>query len=615
MVQRIEDYGFIGNMLTSALVGRDGSIDWLCLPRFDSDACFAALLGTREHGHWLIAPCDEVTRTTRRYRPGTAILETTFETEEGAATVIDFMPLSDDERVVDLVRLVRGDRGRVRMRTELILRFGFGRMVPWVRRREHGLHAVAGPDAIELRTPVELHGEDLTSVAEFTVGEGATVPFTLAYHPSHREPHVHREWQQSLTQTEAWWREWADRCCYADALPEHWCDAVLRSLITLKALSFRPTGGIVAAATTSLPEQLGGVRNWDYRYCWIRDAALTLYALLISGYREEAHAWREWLLRACAGRPDQLQIMYGIAGERRLTEIEVPWLPGYEGSRPVRLGNAAYDQLQIDVYGQLMDALHVGRRYELEAYDESWRLQKVLLRQLAKTWREPDEGIWEVRGQRRHFTHSRLMAWVAMDRAVQAVETYGLSGPGEDWRALRDEIHADICEHGFDPEKNAFVQYYGGKGLDASLLLMPVVGFLPPEDPRIRGTVEAIERELMVDGLVLRYSTEEAVDGLPPGEGAFLACSFWLVDAYVMLGRKDDALELFEHLLSLRNDLGLLAEEYDTHHRRQLGNFPQAFSHIGLITSANLLVAARQQTEGPAPPTRGAAPPKGLTSS
>jgi len=596
MSRPIEDYGFIGNMMSCALVGRDGSVDWLCLPRFDSDACFAALLGGPEHGRWLLAPAGEIKQTRRRYRPGTAILETTFETADGAVTVVDFMPLASDEQHVNLVRMVRGERGRVRMRTELVVRFGYGRMVPWVRRQDYGLRAIAGPDAVELHTPVRLHGEDLKSVAEFVVEAGSTVPFTLAWHPSHKAGQACPECVHSLEETEAWWRQWADRCRFG-AMPERWRNAVGRSLITLKALSYHPTGGIVAAPTTSLPEHPGGVRNWDYRYCWIRDATLTLYAFLISGYREEAHAWREWLLRATAGRPEQLQIMYGIAGERRLIEFEVPWLPGYANSAPVRVGNGAFDQLQIDVYGELMDALHVARKYELEAYEEAWRLQKVLLDNLARIWDQPDEGIWEVRGPRRHFTHSRLMAWVAMDRAVKAVEHYGLSGPVEAWRATRERIHADICQNGFDADKDAFVQYYGGKALDASLLVMPAVGFLPPEDPRIRSTIAAIERELVEGGLVLRYRTAQSEDGLPPGEGTFLVCSFWLADAYAMLGRHDDAERLFEHLLSLRNDLGLLAEEYDPRAGRQLGNFPQAFSHIGLINTAHNLMSRRGPAE------------------
>ena len=593
----IESYGFIGNMVSAALVGRDGSIDWLCLPHFDSDACFAALLGTPEHGRWLIAPQDEIKRIERRYLPGTAILETTFETTDGAVAVTDFMPLTEDEEYVDLVRVVHGLRGRVKMRTELIVRFGYGQVVPWVRRQDFGIRAVAGPDAIELRTPVELHGEDLTTIGEFSVGEGATVPFTLDYHSSYRPAAPQRDFHQSLQETERFWSEWSGRCHYENHPAPHWRDAVVRSLITLKCLSVQPTGGIIAAPTTSLPEQLGGVRNWDYRFCWIRDATLTLYALLTSGYREEALAWREWLVRAAAGRPAELQTIYGLAGERRLTELELPWLPGYEQSRPVRVGNAAYRQLQIDVYGELMDALHVGRKFKLEAHPEAWRVQKVLMAHLAQVWNEPDEGIWEVRGPRRHFTHSKLMAWVAFDRAVKAVESFGLSGPVDQWRELRAAIHADICQKAFDAEKNSFVQYYGAKGLDAALLLIPQVGFLPPEDPRVHGTVAAIERELMVDDLVLRYRTEENVDGLPPGEGPFLACSFWLADVYEMLGRHDDAERLFEHLLSFRNDLGLLAEEYDPRARRQLGNFPQGFSHVALVNTANNLISRRGPAE------------------
>jgi GH15 family glucan-1,4-alpha-glucosidase len=591
--QPIESYGLIGNMVSAALVGRDGSIDWLCLPRFDSDACFAALLGTREHGRWLIAPQGEIKRTERRYLPGTAILETTFETATGVVAVTDFMPLAGDEEYVDVVRLVRGVRGKVSMRTELIVRFGYGAVVPWVRRQDFGISAIAGPDALELRTPVDLHGEDFTTVAEFSVGEGATVPFVLDYHPSYRPGARPPDWRQSLEETQRFWAEWSGRCRYENHPAPHWRDAVVRSLITLKCLSVQPTGGIIAAPTTSLPEQLGGVRNWDYRFCWIRDATLILYALLTSGYREEALAWREWLVRAAAGRPAELQTIYGIAGERRLTELELPWLPGYEGSRPVRTGNAAFEQLQLDVYGELMDAMHVGRRFELDAHEEAWRVQKVLLAHLAKVWDDPGEGIWEVRGPRRHFTHSRLMAWVAFDRAIKGVEAFGLSGPVEEWRQLRTQIHADICNKGFDPEKNSFVQYYGGKGVDAALLLIPQVGFLPPEDPRVQGTIAAIERELMVDDLVLRYRTEENVDGLPPGEGAFLACTFWLADAYAMLGRHDDAERVFEHLLAFRNDLGLLAEEYDPRAQRQLGNFPQGFSHVALINTANNLISRR----------------------
>jgi GH15 family glucan-1,4-alpha-glucosidase len=586
----IESYGIIGNMVSAALVGHDGSIDWLCLPHFDSDACFAALLGTPEHGRWLIEPQGGGARTERRYLPGTAILETTFETADGAVTLTDFMPLTDDEDYVDVVRLVRGVRGHVPMRMELIVRFGYGQIVPWVRRQDFGIRAIAGPDALELRTPVELHGEDFRTLGEFNVGAGATVPFVLAYHRSHRPSAPPRDCRQSFEQTERFWSAWSGRCRYENHSAPHWHDAVVRSLITLKCLSVQPTGGIIAAPTTSLPEQLGGVRNWDYRFCWIRDATLTLYALLNSGYPEEALAWREWLVRAAAGRPAELQAIYGIAGERRLTELELPWLPGYEGSRPVRIGNAAFQQLQVDVYGELMDAMHVGRRFELEAHEEAWRVQKALLAHLAQVWDDPDEGIWEVRGPRRHFTHSKVMAWVAFDRTIKAVESFGLSGPVAEWRDVRGAIHADVCRKGFDAEKNSFVQYYRGKGVDAALLLIPQVGFLPPEDPRVAGTIAAIERELMVDDLVLRYRTDENVDGLPPGEGAFLACSFWLADAYAMLGRYDAATQLFEQLLSYRNDLGLLAEEYEPRARRQLGNFPQGFSHVALVNTANNLI-------------------------
>jgi GH15 family glucan-1,4-alpha-glucosidase len=592
MSKPIEDYGLIGNMLSCALVARDGSIDWLCLPRFDSDACFAALLGTPENGRWRIAPADEDATVSRRYRPGTTILETTFETREGAVTLIDFMPLASDEEHVDVVRLVRGDRGRVGMTCELILRFGYGSTVPWLRRADFGLRAVAGPEAVELHTPVSLVNEGMRTNAEFTVGAGATVPFVLAWHPSHRLAERNIDPQQRLEETEAWWRQWSGECRFDTDEAHPWREAVTRSLITLKALTFRPTGGIVAAPTTSLPEQIGGERNWDYRYCWIRDATLTLYALLTSGYREEAKAWREWMLRAAAGNPGQLQIMYGLAGERRLTEIELPWLPGYEDSKPVRIGNGAFGQLQIDVYGELLDALHVARKFQLQPSHEAWSFQKVLLEDLKAKWRSPDQGIWEVRGPPRHFTHSKLMAWVAFDRAVRAVEDFGLTGPSESWKAERERIRAEILTNGWSEEKQSFVQHYGGTALDASLLLVPLTGFLPPDDPRVIGTVEAIRRELVEDGLVLRYRPESAPDGLAGTEGTFLVCSFWLADALTMMGRWDEASELFERLLSLRNDLGLLAEEYDPRARRQLGNFPQAFSHVGLVNTANNLISA-----------------------
>jgi len=588
--QPLENYGIIGNLLSCALVGKDGSIDWLCLPRFDSEACFAALLGDPEHGRWKIAPDQEVLRSHRAYRPGTAILETTFETETGTVTVIDFMPRSDGEEYVDLVRIVRGDRGSVHMKAELVIRFGYGRIAPWVRRQNYGLRAVAGPDAVELRTPVGLHGMGQTTLGEFTINEGDQVPFHLTYHPSHRPRSRSGDVQAMLEETEREWSEWSAHCSFHREVKDgRWFDAVQRSLITLKLLQFEPTGGIVAAPTTSLPEVIGGSRNWDYRYCWLRDTSLTLYALLNSGYREEALAWGDWLVRAAAGSPEELQIMYGIAGERRLSEFEVDWLPGYEGSQPVRVGNAATEQLQLDVYGELMDALHIARRYDLETSYESWRLQKVLLENLTRIWRQPDEGIWEVRGPRRHFTHSKLMAWVAFDRAVKAVEQFGLSGPLSQWRRSRALIHKDICENAFDSHRNSFVQYYGGQTLDASLLLMPVLGFLPADDPRIEGTVAAIETGLAADGLIRRYDTNDGTDGFDETEGAFLACSFWLADVYAMQGRHADAEALFEHLLELRNDLGLMAEEFDTVRWRQVGNFPQAFSHVGLINTAENL--------------------------
>jgi GH15 family glucan-1,4-alpha-glucosidase len=592
MSKPIEDYGFIGNTISGALVARDGSIDWLCLPRFDGDACFAALLGDAGNGRWQIAPVGTVRRVSRRYRANTAILETTFETDEGTVTLIDFMPFTDDEHYIDVVRLVRGEKGRVRMRMQLTLRLDYGRIIPWVRRHDYGISAVAGPDALQLRTPVELSGEDMHTVAEFGVSAGDTIPFTLAYHPSHWPARPEGDHVARLAETAQRWREWVGRCEFPDAENHPWYEAVTRSLITLKALTFAPTGGIVAAPTTSLPEHLGGERNWDYRFCWIRDATLTLYALLTSGYREEAHAWREWLLRAVAGDPKQLQIMYGLAGERRLTELTLPWLPGYEDSRPVRIGNGAYDQRQLDVPGELMDTLHVARKFQLTPSEHAWRLQKTILRQLEEDWNKPDEGIWEVRGGKRNFTHSRLMCWVAFDRGIKAVEDFGLDGPVERWREVRERIHADICRNGWSEGKQSFVQYYGGSALDASLLLMAEVGFLPAQDPRFISTVAAIERELLVDGLVLRYRPEQTPDGLSGDEGAFLACSFWLADAYVMLGRRDEAVALFEKLLGLRNDLGLLAEEYHPRSSRQLGNFPQAFSHIALINTANNLISA-----------------------
>ncbi|MDT0187987.1 glycoside hydrolase family 15 protein [Microbacterium sp. ARD31] len=587
MASRIEDYALIGDCEAAALVARDGSIDWLCWPRFDSPACFAALLGSPGNGRWQIAPADPGFRVSRRYREGTLILETEFETADGAVTLIDFMP--PRSTTPDLVRIVVGRRGRMGLQTDLVLRFGYGAIVPWVSRLEGGLlRAIAGPDMLVLRTGVPLHGEDLRTVGAFTLGEAETATFVLSYGPSHLPPPVPVEPFRALAETEAFWRAWSGRCTYQG----RWSEAVSRSLITLKALTYAPTGGLVAAPTTSLPERIGGARNWDYRYCWLRDATLTLLALMNAGYYDEARAWREWLLRAVAGSPAQLQIMYGLAGERHLREWEAGWLPGYEGSRPVRIGNAAAAQLQLDVFGEVMDALHQARHGGLSENPEAWTLQKALAEHLETVWDQPDEGIWEVRGGRKHFVHSKVMAWVALDRMVKTAAEFGWDGPVARWRALRARIHADVCQQGFNPDVGAFVQSYGSRSLDASLLLLPLVGFLPASDARIRATVRAIERDLVVDGFVLRYRTEETRDGLPPGEGAFLPCSFWLVDNLMLQGRREEAQALFERLLALRNDVGLLAEEYDPRAQRQLGNFPQAFSHLALIgTALNLSTA------------------------
>jgi len=581
----IEDYALIGDTHTAALVSRAGSIDWLCLPRFDSPACFAALLGDERHGRWLLAPAGQAREVRRRYIGDTLVLETEHRTDDGVVRVLDCMPPRQQDP--DVTRVVEGVRGRVPMRMELTIRFDYGSIVPWVRKEGGALHAVGGPDSVWLRTPVPVHGENWTSVAEFTVAEGERVPFMLTWHASHKRAPRRIDPIQAVDDTQAWWAEWASRLAYQG----DWQDAVIRSLLTLKALTYAPTGGIMAAPTSSLPEALGGLRNWDYRYCWLRDSTFTLSALMLAGLSDEAKAWREWLLRAVAGQPQQMQILYGVAGERRVTEQELAWLPGYQGARPVRVGNAAVGQFQLDVYGEVMDTLHLGRRIGLESDEPAWDLQRALLEFLESNWREPDEGIWEIRGPRRHFTHSKVMAWVALDRAVKAVELAGLDGPVERWRALSREIHDEVCREGYDDERDTFVQSYGDQRLDASLLLIPLVGFLPATDPRIKGTVAAIQRELVVDGLVLRYHPEgsQAVDGLPPGEGTFLACSFWLADNLAMMGRHDEAAAIFERLLALRNDVGLLAEEFDPHLGRQLGNFPQAFSHVALVNSARNL--------------------------
>jgi GH15 family glucan-1,4-alpha-glucosidase len=583
MALRIEDYALIGNTRAAGLVGRDGSLDWLCLPRFDSAACFCALLGEPKHGRWLIAPKQPVRRVSRSYREGTLVLDTEIETETGAVRVTDCMPHWEGRS--DVARLVQGIRGKVEMQTEIIIRFDYGAVVPWVKRADGGFIATAGPDSIEVRSEVPLRGENYTTGAAFEVSKGQSFSFVLTQFPSHERAPLPIDPRAACETTEAWWRNWSRQSTYDG----DYASAVERSLITLKALTYSPTGGIVAAPTTSLPESLAGARNWDYRYCWLRDATFTLYALLIAGYGDEARAWREWLLRAAAGRPQDLQILYGVAGERRLSELELDWLPGYEGAAPVRVGNAAHSQRQLDVYGEVFDALHLARRAELEPNPEIWDLQRVLLDFLESAWSEPDDGIWEMRGPQRHFTHSKVMAWVAFDRAVKAVQRSKLDGPREHWEEIRDRIHAEVCRRGFDTEQRSFVQEYGGKALDASLLMLPLVGFLPPDDERMVGTVEAVQRHLLVDGLVMRYAPDRDVDGLSAGEGAFLPCSFWLVDNLAMLGRRQQARRLFERLLGLCNDVGLIAEEYDPENQRLLGNFPQAFTHVALINSARNL--------------------------
>jgi GH15 family glucan-1,4-alpha-glucosidase len=582
---RIEDYAIVGDTQTVALVGCSGSIDWLCFPRFDSGACFAALLGGPEHGRWSIAPRGALRGIRRRYRDATLILETEMECDEGCVRVVDFMPIRG--RAPDLVRIVEGVRGRVTMQLELVIRYDYGSIIPWVRREAERLHAVAGPDALVLASPIETHGSGPTTVAEFAVAPGDRVPFVLTWHPSCEPIPESPDPDAALRDTDEWWCTWAARSRAAGP----YRDAVLRSLLTLKALTYGPSGGIVAAGTTSVPEDLGGCRNWDYRYCWLRDATFTLQALLHAGYVDEAHAWREWLVRAVAGEPAKLQILYGVMGERRIDERELDWLPGYEGSRPVRAGNAAVIQRQLDVYGELMDALHVARSSGLDADDDAWAVQRACLDWLEGHWEEPDQGIWEVRGARQPFTFSKVMVWAAFDRAIKSVEQLGAEGPVDRWRALRDGVHAEVCARGFEGARGTFTQAYGSPLLDASLLLLPIVGFLPGKDPRVLGTIDAIQRELVVDGFMRRYQTCERgnVDGLPGRDGAFLACSFWLVDALVLADRRDEATALFERLLAVRNDVGLLSEEYDTRRQRLVGNFPQAFSHVALINSARNL--------------------------
>ncbi|MBV7674059.1 glycoside hydrolase family 15 protein [Streptomyces halstedii] len=595
MAGRIEDYALIGDMQTAALVCRDGTADWLCLPRFDSHAIFAGLLGTEEHGFWRLGPArpegaEPPAADRRRYRGDSLVLESEWDTSRGTVRVTDFMPPRDG--APQLIRIVEGVSGRVPMRSELRMRFSYGRVTPWVHKVDGRTVAVAGPDSVWLDTEAETYGQNLTTYADFTVAPGDRVAFTISWQPSHHEPPALPDPEGSLEATEQFWREWVEQCTYHGPYRE----AVVRSLITLKALTYGPTGGIVAAPTTSLPEEIGGVRNWDYRYTWLRDAAITLSSLLRTGYREEARAWREWLLRAVAGDPENLQIMYGIAGERELGEAELDWLPGYENSRPVRVGNGAANQLQLDVYGEVTEALHLAHMTGLTRNDYAMGLQLKLIEYLEKHWDEPDEGIWEVRGPRRHFVHSKVMAWVAVDRTIKLIESGDAEGPLERWHQLRDDIHRDVCERGYDKERNTFTQSYGSKELDASLLLIPQMGFLPPDDKRVIGTIEAIQRELSTeDGFVLRYPTDGAeagVDGLEGDEGAFLACSFWLADDLAMIGRVDEARQLFEKLLSLRNDLGLLAEEWDSGLQRQVGNFPQAFSHVPLIDTALRLTAS-----------------------
>jgi GH15 family glucan-1,4-alpha-glucosidase len=583
---RIEEYAFLSDTQTGALVSREGSIDWLCFPRFDSGACFAALLGNEENGRWRFWPSAKVKRVRRRYRPGTLVLETELETGSGVVRLIDFIPPRGTNP--DIVRIVDGIRGRVRMQMWLTIRFDYGSVVPWVRKHHGGLEAIAGPDGLILHTPVKTHGKNLSTIAEFTVSKGDRVPFVLTWFEPDKPPPRKVDPERALRETVHYWTDWSNRCAHEG----EWRDAVLRSLITLKGLTYAPSGGIVAAATTSLPEEIGGERNWDYRYCWLRDATFTLLALIGAGYLEEARAWREWLLRAIAGTPTQMQILYGVRGERRLPEFELGWLCGYENSTPVRIGNAACNQRQLDVYGELMDAMYHAHCAGIKTNELDWRLQCALMHFLEKIWNKPDEGIWEVRGGPRQFTHSKMMAWVAFDRAIKLACARGNSAEKSvnRWIKIRDRIHRQVCRRGYNRKKKAFTQWYGSDALDASLLMMPLVGFLPAGDERVRNTIEAVQCELTQDGFVLRYcARKNKVDGLPGREGVFLPCSFWLVDCLHLLGRTDEARALFRRLLDLRNDLGLLSEEFDPRARRQLGNFPQAFSHVALINSAELL--------------------------
>jgi GH15 family glucan-1,4-alpha-glucosidase len=587
---KIEDYAFLSDTQTGALVSRDGCIDWLCFPRFDSPACFASLLGDANNGHWRFWPNEKITRTQRRYRGDTLILETEIETASGAVRLIDFMPPRGENP--DFIRIIEGLRGDVDMQMELIIRFDYGQVLPWVRKKHGGLEAIAGPDGLILHTPIETRGENMTTVAKFTVKEGKRVPFVLTWFASHAPPPKPVHAEHALRDTEKYWNDWGRRCDHSGPYRE----AVVRSLTVLKGLTYAPTGGIVAAPTTSLPEEIGGVRNWDYRYCWLRDATFTLIALSQGGYHDEAKSWREWLLRAIAGSPSQMQILYGVRGERRINEFEIPWLKGYENSRPVRIGNAASTQFQLDVYGEILGAIYEAARAGLKISEEDWRLQIGLLNFLETKWVEPDEGIWEVRGPRRHFTHSKVMAWFAFDRGVRMVEEFGFGADGhvERWKQSRDQIHREVCELGYNKEKKAFTQFYGSDAMDASVLMAPLIGFLPPEDPRIRSTIEAVERDLLEDGFILRYRPqEENVDGLPGKDGAFLPCSFWFASCLHWIGEKEKACAWFDRLLELRNDLGLLAEEYDPRAKRQLGNFPQAFSHIAIITTAYRLSGKR----------------------